>query len=325
MAMSRAHPAAQGTMQGALLPEALPPLVTLVLAGMAAQSDLEVALKLPNVTRIVLYNHAAETLCDDAVSKAGGVWCGTSCAQLSWNSSAGLDVECFDVPNLGRSEGSFMSHVVSEYERLEGTVVFTASTFREGREEGVSAMLTGQEFVSDGGYLPAGPLTEPACLMAPRMQPLMEPGFLLNARHEGNPPANAHNHRDFSYSEPRFNFEGYKPICFLSDAVGTASTRCNISYVDGEDATSGKMSVRAQTIGKAEPNTLSTWLRAHAPGPEATRSPYCWRGFFRTTGDALRLRPLAHYASLRDELMRDPNPEGAWFVERAGMYLFAYR
>ena len=81
--------------------------------------------------------------------------------------------------------------------------------------------------------------------------------------------------------------------------------------------------VRALQVGRAFPNTMGAWLEEFAPGPTATVAPPCYLGYVRSTANAIRRRPRAHYARILAELTRCANPEASHFVERAMLYIFA--
>ena len=101
-------------------------------------------------------------------------------------------------------------------------------------------------------------------------------------------------------------------------AAADAPTFCNVSYTE-DDRTNRTL----VDVLRARPRQLGEWLRTHAPGPETTAAPFCYRGVFMTTAAAIRRRPALQYEAMRIELTKGANPEAAHFVERAALYLFA--
>ena len=92
---------------------------------------------------------------------------------------------------------------------------------------------------------------------------------------------------------------------------------CKISYQDFNTQ-------RPQVVCAALPNTVGQWLSKHAPLPGGkSASPACYRGAFRTHGEALRKRPRDDYREIMHQLRLCSNPEASHFVERAALYLFA--
>ena len=76
---------------------------------------------------------------------------------------------------------------------------------------------------------------------------------------------------------------------------------------------------REEAVTRAEPNELGAALRARADAghePRAARAP----GVFRTTMAALRARPRAEFARIREQLWFE-NPEAGHFLERAALYV----
>ena len=77
-------------------------------------------------------------------------------------------------------------------------------------------------------------------------------------------------------------------------------------------------------VGRAEPSgSMAAWLRQHAPASVATTAPYCMLGIARTTGTAIRRRPVEHYAAVLAQLQKCANCEASHYIERAMLYLFA--
>ena len=79
---------------------------------------------------------------------------------------------------------------------------------------------------------------------------------------------------------------------------------------------------REEAVTRAEPNELGAWLAAHAPTPAVAARGSCLKGVFRTTMAALRARPRAEFARIREQLWFE-NPEAGHFLERAALYVFA--
>jgi len=97
------------------------------------------------------------------------------------------------------------------------------------------------------------------------------------------------------------------------DSYGEEATFCNTTFA-------GRL---WGSVCQSSPQTMATWLGAHAPGPTDSVSPCCYLGFARTTASALRRRPQKHYATILNELNRCASPEASHYIERAMLYLFA--
>lgn len=224
-----------------------------------------------------------------------------ACNELEWRHTS-ASFRCVETPNLGRAEANFFRHAASEYDALDGVLVFSGTTLStHDRLAGVRKLLDGS--------------SEPACRHVSESSRLT-PGTMLTCG-VAVPECSMHNHANFTLSDPRGCLECLEggPRCAEGPSPGHV-VECEVSYADDGE-------VRQFTIARAVPNHLAAWLHTHAPGPIDTRAPFCWRGFFRTTGAAVRRRPSAHYRAIHDHMIRHVQPEEAWFIERAALYIFA--
>lgn len=252
--------------------------VALVVSGMLTQSDLDIALAMPNLAHVYLYNTRADSPCSSAEVPEPGHWCGLPCAGLRYPAALAT---CKDVLNMGRGEAGFFRFAADHYYEAHSMIVMTQSTFRHyDREARVKELMTERRSAPRCyGWDP--------CREDPtQCRPLVR--------------------STFAYSVPGIP-------CAYDEVRGV--TNCNVTYFDD--------TWRSQTMGRAEPSGLGSWLQAHAPEPGPTDGMFCTRGVFRTNGLALRKRPKEQYEAMLEELLRSPDPEAAFYVERAALYLFA--
>jgi len=75
----------------------------------------------------------------------------------------------------------------------------------------------------------------------------------------------------------------------------------------------------------AEPHGLGPWLRQHTDtdAEALARTPICWNGVFKTTGQLLRQRPRQLYVNLTTELEKATFPECGHYVEHSVGVLFS--
>lgn len=284
--------------------------VSLVLSGMQTVGDVEAALRLPGLTHLWLYNNAATRACDATDAGARGAYCGMPCAQLleAVNASgSAVRLRCVDRPNSGRGEAGFFEHVVSQYEALDGTLVFSQSTLtnEQGRLEHVADYVASAD-------------SRPTCLVgerthAPTDVSSMCAGQLL--------AGGVH----WSLRQPagRGCYACSTPVA----APATEELLCNVTLSLGDVSSLWPESVGGEVtysnVCGATPPTMAAWLAAYAPGPASTVAPACYLGFARSNAEGVRRRPKAHYAAMARELNKCANPEASHFVERAMLYLFA--
>jgi hypothetical protein len=280
----------------------------LVLGGMMNQRDLDLAGDMTEKVgaRLVMYNNDAGEAAHCSSGTTPGEWCGQSCDKLRLPKGA----VCTDVPNMGRSEAAFFHYVYDHYAHLSGKqIVFSGSTVgAEFRNDIVPDLLNG----------PANGDVVPRCFTsAYGARPLTTPevwrfGFTQKCE-EGigeNTPLS-------SCAWCRANESAKEDEVIDGTTFEKGAIACKISYEDFNIQ-------RPQVVCAAEPNTVGQWLMKHAPSPgEGTDSPACFRGAFRTHGDALRKRARNDYGHLMHQLKMCSNPEASHFVERAALYLFA--
>ena len=277
----------------------------LVLGGMMNQRDLDLA---GNMTEkaganLVIYNSDAGDAGDCSAGTTPGAWCGQSCDALRLPKHA----LCTDVPNMGRSEAAFFQYVFDHYNVLEGKqVIFSGSTVgAEFRNEIVPSLLNG----------PANGDVVPRCFLGEFHSPLSAWevwwfGFTQKCQKRQS------QNNGWSSCESCGNAttEGEE---ISGTTFKAGQTPCHISYLDFDKQ-------RPQVVCAAEPNTVGQWLVKHAPLPGGeTNSPACYRGAFRSHGDALVRRPRYEYQEAMHQLRMCSNPEASHFVERAALYLFA--
>ena len=279
----------------------------LVLGGMMNQRDLDRAGEMTQQAGadLVIYNNDAGDAAGCSGGTAPGEWCGQSCDKLRLPKNA----LCTDVPNMGRSEASFFRYVYDHYDELAGKqVVFSGSTVAaEYRDEIVPSLLNG----------PANGDVVPRCFLGKFHSQLStwgvwSFGFTQKCAGHGKNGKWASCEWCRPANESAHEGEAIDGTTFVE-----GPTPCKISYVDF-----GKQ--RSQVVCAAQPNTVGLWLAEHAPSPGwKTDSPACYRGAFRSHGEALMKRPRDDYRRVMRQLQKCSNPEASHFVERAALYLFA--
>ena len=279
----------------------------LVLGGMMNQRDLDRAGEMTQQAGadLVIYNNDAGDAAGCSNGTAPGEWCGQSCDQLRLPTNT----LCTDVPNMGRSEASFFRYVYEHYDDLAGKqVVFSGSTVSaEYRDEIVPRLLNG----------PANGDVVPRCFLGEFHSQLStwavwSFGFSRKCAGQGK------NDRWSSCEWCRpANESAQEGEAIDGTTFHEGPTPCKISYLDFDQQ-------RPQVVCAARPNTVGAWLGEHAPSPGAkTDSPACYRGAFRSHGEALRKRSRDEYREIMNQLRLCSNPEASHFVERAALYLFA--
>ena len=279
----------------------------LVLGGMMNQRDLDRAGEMTQQAGadLVIYNNDAGDAAGCSNGTAPGEWCGQSCDQLRLPTNT----LCTDVPNMGRSEASFFRYVYEHYDDLAGKqVVFSGSTVSaEYRDEIVPSLLNG----------PANGDVVPRCFLGEFHSQLStwavwSFGFTRKCAGQGK------NDRWSSCEWCRpANESAQEGEAIDGTTFHEGPTPCKISYLDFDQQ-------RPQVVCAARPNTVGAWLGEHAPSPGAkTDSPACYRGAFRSHGEALRKRSRDEYREIMNQLRLCSNPEASHFVERAALYLFA--
>jgi hypothetical protein len=323
--------------------------VHLVLGGMMNQADVELALRMPRITHLWLYNNAVPAGHECSSVAKPGVWCGAPCKRINTtNARAGLLVNCVDRPNLGRGEAGLFQHVVDQYDSLDdGVVVFSQSTLGNEVGSGVLRKHWVQSLIEETSNTtrPSCACTEHASAFDAQTHPAawksshgplrlvlsgsdarctLCPGQLLSAvTREGDP--------SFTLTLNGNGESAWAGQCASCEPNPNATTDrcasggscssevCAVQY-PGLDPTHP----RHQSVGRAEPaGSMAAWLATHAPGPLSTVAPYCLLGLARTSGEYIRRRPREHYANVLAQLERDANPEASHYIERAMLYLFA--
>jgi hypothetical protein len=279
----------------------------LVLGGMMNQRDLDRAGEMTQQAGadLVIYNNDAGAAAGCSSGTAPGEWCGQSCDKLRLPTNA----LCKDVPNMGRSEASFFRYVYDHYDELAGKqVVFSGSTVgAEFRNEIVPSLLNG----------PANGDVVPRCFLGEFHSQLSTWGvwsFGFTQKCVGHGKNDKWSSCEWCRpaNESAREGEAVEGTTFVE-----GPTPCKISYLDFDKQ-------RPQVVCAAQPNTVGPWLAEHAPSPGGkTDSPACYRGAFRSHGEALMKRPRDDYRKVMRQLQRCSNPEASHFVERAALYLFA--
>ena len=279
----------------------------LVLGGMMNQRDLDRASEMTQQAGadLVIYNNDAGDAAGCSSGTAPGEWCGQSCDKLRLPTNT----LCTDVTNMGRSEASFFRYVYEHYDDLAGKqVVFSGSTVSaEYRDEIVPSLLNG----------PANGDVVPRCFLGKFHSQLStwgvwSFGFTQKCAGHGKNGKWASCEWCRPANESAHEGEAIDGTTFVE-----GPTPCNISYLDFNKQ-------RPQVVCAAQPNTVGPWLAEHAPSPgHNTDSPACYRGAFRSHGEALMKRPRDDYRKVMRQLQKCSNPEASHFVERAALYLFA--
>ena len=279
----------------------------LVLGGMMNQRDLDRAGKMTEQAgaNLVIYNNDAGDAAGCSSGTAPGEWCGQSCDKLRLPKNA----LCTNVPNMGRSEASFFKYVYDHYDELAGKqVVFSGSTVgAEFRNEIVPSLLNG----------PANGDVVPRCFLGEYHSQLSTWGvwsFGFTQKCAGHGKNDKWSSCEWCRAANESAHEG-ETIDGTTFVEGP--TPCQISYLDFDKQ-------RPQVVCAAQPNTVGPWLAEHATLPGGkTDSPACYRGAFRSHGEALMKRPRDDYRKVMRQLQLCSNPEASHFVERAALYLFA--
>jgi hypothetical protein len=279
----------------------------LVLGGMMNQHDLDLAAKMTEKSGayIAIYNNDAGDAADCSSGTTPGEWCGQSCDKLTLP----RHTVCTDVPNMGRAEASFFRYVYEHYNVLAGKqIIFSGSTVgAEFRNEIVPNLLNGPV---NGDFVPR-------CFLGEYHSQLTDWGVWR-----------------FGFTQKCADMKGNDQWsscewCRTNQTVsgeeieGTSFTQnltpCKISYFDQNNNKQ-----RPQVVCAASPNNVGQWLSQHAPLPGGqSQSPACYRGAFRTHGEALLKRSRKEYQHVMHQLEKCSNPEASHFVERAALYLFA--
>ena len=279
----------------------------LVLGGMMNQRDLDRAGQMTAKAGadLVIYNNDAGDAAGCSGGTTPGEWCGQSCGQLRLPGNA----RCTDVPNMGRSEASFFRYVYDHYDQLGGKqVVFSGSTVgAEFRSEIVPSLLNG----------PANGDVAPRCFLGEYHSQLSTWGVWSFGFTQKCQAGHGENSKWASCAWCQASDVAREGETIEGTTFAHGPTPCNISYLDLDKQ-------RPQVVCAAEPNTVGQWLVKHAPLPGGeTNSPACYRGAFRSHGEALTRRPRDDYRAAMLQLQQCSNPEASHFVERAALYLFA--
>ena len=280
----------------------------LVLGGMMNQHDLNLAANMVEKAgaHLVIYNNDAGDSADCEKGTSPGEWCGQSCDNLQLPEGA----ICTDVPNMGRSEASFFRYVYDHYNVLEGKhVIFSGSTVgAEFRNTVVPNLLNG----------PGNGDVVPRCFLGEYHSQLTSWevwGFGFTQKCQQGLGMNNDQWSSCEWCRTNETATGGELIDGTLFKEGP--TPCKISYEDLNKQ-------RPQVVCAASPDTVGQWLNKHAPSPGGkSNSPACYRGAFRTHGEALLKRSREEYQAVRHQLEKCSNPEASHFVERAALYLFA--
>ena len=281
----------------------------LVLGGMMNQHDLNLAGKMVEKAgaHLIIYNNDPGEKADDcAKGTTPGKWCGQPCDKLDLPKGA----TCTDVPNMGRAEAAFFQYVFDHYNVLEGKqIIFSGSTVSaEFRNDIVPNLLNG----------PRNGDVVPRCFLGEYHSQLTAWEVWWFGFTQKCEQGHGKNNNQWSSCEwCRTNESAASGEVIEGTTFKTGPTPCKISYQDFNTD-------RPQVVCAAQPNTVGQWLLKHAPLPGGkSNSPACYRGAFRTHGQALLRRPRDDYREVMHQLRLCSNPEASHFVERAALYLFA--
>jgi len=300
--------------EAALVPSSEHNQLVLVLGGMMNQRDLDLAGDMTEKAgaQLVIYNnHAGEAGDCGGKGTIPGKLCGQSCDKLRLPKGA----LCTDVPNMGRSEAAFFRYVYDHYSDLgDKQIVFSAATVSsEFRDVIVPDLLNG----------PANGDVVPRCFTSTTgARPLStewEFGFTQKCD-----KGIGRNTKESSCNWCRANESAKEGEVIDGTAFGKGAIPCEVSWAEHVSGPSSPIIQRPTVMCAAHPNTVGQWLMKHAPSPGGgTGSPACFRGVFRTHGDALRKRSRDDYRNIMRQVQMCSNPEAAHFVERTVLYLFA--
>jgi hypothetical protein len=291
-----------------LAPTSLHNQTILVLGGMVNQHDLDLAGEMVEKAgaHLVIYNNDAGESADCSKGTTPGKWCGQACDKLDLPKGA----LCTDVPNMGRSEAAFFQYVFDHYNVLEGKqIVFSGSTVgAEFRNHIVPNLLNGP---NNGDVVPR-------CFLGEYHSQLTAWEVWWFGFTQKCEQGHGKNNNQWSSCEwCRANESATSGEDIEGTSFKDGPMPCKISYQDFNTQ-------RPQVVCAALPNTVGQWLLKHAPLPGGkSNSPACYRGAFRTHGQALLRRPRDDYREVMHQLRLCSNPEASHFVERAALYLFA--
>ena len=280
----------------------------LVLGGMMNQHDLDLAGQMVEKAgaHLIIYNNDAGDSADCSKGTTPGKWCGQPCDQLDLPRGA----LCTDIPNMGRAEAAFFQYVFDHYNVLEGKqIVFSGSTVGgEFRNEIVPNLLNG----------PANGDVVPRCFLGEYHSQLTAWEVWWFGFTQKCEQGHGKNNNQWSSCEScRANESSTNGEVIEGTTFKTGAMPCKISYEDFNTQ-------RPQVVCAANPNTVGQWLLKHAPVPGGkSQAPACYRGAFRSHGEALMKRPRDEYREAMHQLRLCSNPEASHFIERAALYLFA--
>ena len=243
-----------------------------------------------------------------------------------------VDITCRDRPNRGKEFGGFVEWALERYDaREDGAVVFAPTELTAHRRAEVVRRLLQRA---------PRPKPRPRSASAANRRRWEEEDAAAAAQHarwtaECMPPPGGGGARSgagwaaSNYSLTRAleaarlcEARGREVRCAHRHAVERPPPVQPAAYEQMDAPYALEWWRREEAVTRAEPNELGAWLSAHAPTPATAARGACLKGVFRTTMAALRARPRAEFARIREQLWFE-NPEAGHFLERAALYVFA--